>query len=391
MRDIDLKTLRLFVAVSDCRSMARAAEQEHIEPSAISKRIAQLEDDLGVELLVRGRRGVQTTPAGLALLENARSVVFTLDRIVADAAAFGGAGAVLGRVRLIATASALAEALLDDIASFMREPGNHGIRVDIEERAARDLVREVRDGSASLGVCWDSIDFDGLAHVAYRRDRLALAVYAGHALAGRSSLRFEETLAFEHVGLPPATALHAMLQRAAAQAGRMVAYRVVVSSLDAALRAVAANLGVAVVPVEIGRRAALGSDIALVPIDDAWARRSFAVCFRELSSRCRYRRRAGASSTICRRARRRQRRPHDGAPRGAASCGDSPSSRRRGSAGRQTARRAHADPLEGARELQHGEVAVRAADQLHAHRQAVRTPKLRPRHVAMHGRPAKVA
>ena len=78
VRDIDLKTLRLFVAVSDCRSMARAAEQEHIEPSAISKRIAQLEEELGVELLVRGRRGVQTTPAGLALLEHARSVLFTM-------------------------------------------------------------------------------------------------------------------------------------------------------------------------------------------------------------------------------------------------------------------------------------------------------------------------
>src|SRR5436190_10423357 len=111
VRDIDLKTLRLFVAVADCRSMARAAEQEHIEPSAISKRIAQLEDDLGVELLLRGRRGVQTTPAGLALLEHARTVLFTLDRIAADAASF--TGGVEGHVRLIATASAIAEALLD--------------------------------------------------------------------------------------------------------------------------------------------------------------------------------------------------------------------------------------------------------------------------------------
>ena len=45
MRDIDLKTLRLFVAVCDHRNIARAAEEAHIEPSAISKRIAQLESD----------------------------------------------------------------------------------------------------------------------------------------------------------------------------------------------------------------------------------------------------------------------------------------------------------------------------------------------------------
>jgi len=279
VRDLDLKTLRLFVAVCDCRSMARAAAQERIEPSAVSKRIAQLEDDLGVELLVRGRRGVQTTPAGLALLEHARSVLFTVDRIVADAAGF--AGGVQGHVRLIATASAIAEALLDDIASFMREPDNRRIKVDIEERVSRELVRELRDGNASLGVCWDRVDFEGLAHRPYRRDRLALAVYAGHPLAGRASIGFEETLDFDHVGLPPSTAVHTMLQRAAASAGRTVTYRVVVSNFDAALRVVAADLGVSVVPFEVGRRAAAHADVSLVPISDAWAERRFAVCFRQ--------------------------------------------------------------------------------------------------------------
>jgi len=279
VRDIDLKTLRLFVAVVDCRSMARAAEQEHIEPSAISKRIAQLEDDLGVELLLRGRRGVQTTPAGLALLEHARTVLFTMDRIAADSASF--TGGVEGHVRLIATASAIAEALLDDVASFMREPDNRNIKVDIEERVSRELVRELRDGNASLGVCWDRVDFEGLAHRPYRRDRLALAVYAGHPLAGRASIGFEETLDFDHVGLPPSTAVHTMLQRAAASAGRTVTYRVVVSNFDAALRVVAADLGVSVVPFEVGRRAAAHADVSLVPISDAWAERRFAVCFRQ--------------------------------------------------------------------------------------------------------------
>ncbi|MGE8476371.1 MAG: helix-turn-helix domain-containing protein, partial [Paraburkholderia hospita] len=69
MRDIDLKTLRLVVAVCEHKNMARAAHDEHIEPSAVSKRIAQLESDLGVPLFTRSRRGVQPTPAGIALLE----------------------------------------------------------------------------------------------------------------------------------------------------------------------------------------------------------------------------------------------------------------------------------------------------------------------------------
>jgi DNA-binding transcriptional LysR family regulator len=283
VRDLDLKTLRLFIAVCDCRTMARAAAQERIEPSAVSKRIAQLEDDLGVELLVRARRGVEPTPAGLALLERARDVVFAIDRIDADAASFA-AGLVTSRVRLLATSAAIAEGLLGDIAAFMREPANEGIRVDLEERESRDLVRDILDGRASLGVCADETDLGGLARRPYRRDRLVLAVYAGHALAGRASVRFAEMLDFEHVGLPPSTAVHALLRREAARLDRAVPYRTVVSTFDAALRVVAANLGMGIVPLAIGRRSAVDVDLQLIPIADAWAERGFVLCFRSLEA-----------------------------------------------------------------------------------------------------------
>ncbi len=282
MRDIDLKTLRLFVAACDHQNMARAAEQAHIEPSAISKRIAQLEADLGAPLLLRSRRGVQPTPAGEALLEHARSVLFTMERIAGDVAAFGSG--VKGHVRLLASASAIAESLLDDIASFMREPAHRNIKVDIEERFSRDLVRQVREGSASVGVCWDSVDFEGLQRRPYREDHLALAVHPEHPLARRRALRFEQTLDHEHVGLQPSTAVHTMLQRAAARAGRTVSYRVIVSNFDAAFRVVAANLGVSVVPVEVAGPHAAMLGIRVIPLTDAWARRNFAVCFRDINA-----------------------------------------------------------------------------------------------------------
>ncbi|SDO35287.1 transcriptional regulator, LysR family [Rhodoferax sp. OV413] len=280
MRDLDLKTLRLFVAVCDHQNMARAAEHEHIEPSAVSKRISQLEADLGTPLLMRGRRGVQPTAAGVTLLEHARNVLFTMERIATDVAAFGSG--VKGHVRLVASASAIAESLLDDIAVFMREPANRNIKVDIEERLSRDLVRLVREGSASVGVCWDSVDLDGLQHRPYRTDRLALAVHPDHPLAQRKSLRFEQTLDYEYVGLPPSTAVHTMLQRAAARADRTVSYRVVVSNFDAAFRGVAANLGVSVVPVEVGGPFAALLGLHVIPLTDSWAQRQFAVCFQNL-------------------------------------------------------------------------------------------------------------
>jgi DNA-binding transcriptional LysR family regulator len=282
MRDLDLKTLRLWVAVCDHQNIKQAAAAAHIEPSAISKRITQLESTLGTALLVRGRRGVLPTEAGQALLAHARSLLFTLERIEADVADHGQRlQGLRGHVRLVASASAVAEHLLDDVAGFLRDPAHAGIRVDIEERLSIDVVRAVREGRATLGVCWDSVGLQGVQQQPYRDDELVLAVPQGHPLAKARRLQFAQTLDHAHVGLPPATAVYSLLNRAAAQAGRSLSYRVVVSSFDAALRAVAAGLGVTVIPREVAQWQATRAGLCIVGLRDAFARRRFAICYRD--------------------------------------------------------------------------------------------------------------
>src|SRR5665213_3489151 len=101
MRDLDLTTLRLFVTVCETRNIARAGEQANIVGSAISKRLAVLEDTAGTRLLVRRRRGVEPTPAGETLLEHARAMLASADQIERDMAAY--AAGVKGQVRILAT------------------------------------------------------------------------------------------------------------------------------------------------------------------------------------------------------------------------------------------------------------------------------------------------
>lgn len=282
MRDPDLTTLRLFAAVCEAGSIARAAHEHHLVASAVSKRLAALEHAYGTALLERRRRGVAPTAAGQALLEHVRSLLFTLDRARADLAGF--AGGVSGHVRILASASAIAEALLHDVATFLRDPAHRAVKIDIEERVSGDIVRGVREGVAPIGVCWDSAEREGLQALPYRRDRLALAVPRGHALARRRAVPYAQTLAYEHVALPPATAVHQLLRRAAAQAGQPFVCRIVVSNFDAALRVVAAGLAVSVIPIEVGAAYAKWLDVAMVPLSDRWARRRFVIVARDLDS-----------------------------------------------------------------------------------------------------------
>src|SRR5438067_1590845 len=83
-RYFDPITLRLFIAVCEEGNIARASEREAIVPSAVCKRIAALEEDLQVPLLVRGKQGMTPTAAGLAFVRQARDVLASMERIHAE-------------------------------------------------------------------------------------------------------------------------------------------------------------------------------------------------------------------------------------------------------------------------------------------------------------------
>lgn len=278
MKNIDLKSLRLFLAVCEHGHLKTAATQENIEPSAVSKRLASLEEACGAKLLIRNRHGAKPTAEGQVFLEHARSVLFTMDRAEADLAAFKGG--IKGQVRLAASASAIAESLLDDVASFMRLPEHERIQVDIEEKFSKDIVTTVQAGLAPLGICWSHIDFGPLQHRLYRQDELVLALPPGHALAKHKALPFEDTLSYEHIGLPPGTAVYSMLHKAAEKAGQKIHYRVVVSNFDSAFRVVAAGLGISVMPKQVALVYAKTHRVKTVKLLNDWAHRQFAICFK---------------------------------------------------------------------------------------------------------------
>jgi DNA-binding transcriptional LysR family regulator len=285
MRELDLTTLRLFVAVCDARSMAKAGEQANMVGSAISKRLAQLEDTVGTPLLVRKRRGMEPTAAGQTLLEHARGMLASTELIARDMAAY--ASGTRGQVRLLATASVMAESLADDVAAFLQQPGHQDIQIDIEERLSTEVVRGILGGSASLGLCWvgqHAADLRGLQSRPYRSDHLSIVAHPAHPLAGLGSVRFEQTLDFEHVSLPVTSAVQVMLQRAAAEMGRSVKYRVIVANFESALRVVRANLAISVVPQEVALPYALAHNLRVIALDEPWAERHFAISFKDEQS-----------------------------------------------------------------------------------------------------------
>lgn len=273
---LDPLSLRLFIATCEERNIARAAAREALVASALSKRIGALEQQLGVVLLERGRRGIEPTAAGEALLRQAREILAAMDRAQAEMADF--AHGVRGSVRVAASVSALAEHLPDDIASFLAE--HPAVRVSADERISGDVLRAVRSGAADLGVVWDAADTAGLAVAPYHADHLVVVVPQAHPLVARARLRFADTLPYPAVGLAPSGLMDQLLRREAARLGQTLDYRMQVSSLDAGVRVAAAGLGLAIAPLEMVAAVTGGLPVVCRPLAEPWATRRFVLAWR---------------------------------------------------------------------------------------------------------------
>jgi LysR family transcriptional regulator, hca operon transcriptional activator len=83
---MELRHLRYFVAVADAGSLTVAAGRKlHTSQPSLSRQIRDLEDEVGTQLLTRGARGIELTPAGRAFLDHARLVLSQVEA-AADAA-----------------------------------------------------------------------------------------------------------------------------------------------------------------------------------------------------------------------------------------------------------------------------------------------------------------
>jgi DNA-binding transcriptional LysR family regulator len=73
--DMDISNMNCFVTVCKYKNITKAAEVLHISQSALSRRIMSMEEELGVQLLIRGGGYLEITPAGHVFLEEAERAI----------------------------------------------------------------------------------------------------------------------------------------------------------------------------------------------------------------------------------------------------------------------------------------------------------------------------
>lgn len=261
---MQLKQIRLFLAVAEELHFGRAAARLHLAQPALSAQIRGLEDSLGVKLLFRTTRSVSLTRAGEAFLPEARATLAQAEAAMTAARATGGDGADL--LKIGGVDSATAGLLPDIIRRFRRKRPQ--VEIKVTELLSAPALTALGNRSLDLAFVRIPPKEDHLDSRFLFREPIVVALPADHKKARKRKIRAAE-LAGEPLVIPARShrpilfdVIHGYL-RARGQEPRILQEA---NERHMIIAMVAAGLGVSLVPqwVTQFRR----DDVAYLPLDD---------------------------------------------------------------------------------------------------------------------------
>lgn len=217
---IEMRHLRYVIAAAEHGSFRRAAEVLNVEQSAVSRRIRDLEDEIGAALFIRHHGGVLLTGAGEHFLVRARKAVSQIQHAAADAATFGRGEA--GTVRIGILSSLASGFLADLLRSYV--VANPKIRPDFVEGAPAFVshVGAVQRHHLDVAFLPGELVVEGCDVKRLWCEQVFVVLPSEHALAARSEICWADlrTERFIVTETDPGPAIHDYLVKHLADIGR---------------------------------------------------------------------------------------------------------------------------------------------------------------------------
>ena len=188
---MDLRQLRYFVAVAEELHFTRAASRLHLAQSALSAQIVALERDVGAPLLTRANRRVELTRVGEALLPQARQLLESADRILAETRAIAAREA---ETLSVGCMGAVPGELLTTVVEELKAE-RPGARFEVHAfdfATINESLAKARSDVAFVYLPYDEEELAGLEVVPLTEEPRNVVMSSSHPLANRAELTPEE-------------------------------------------------------------------------------------------------------------------------------------------------------------------------------------------------------
>ena len=189
---MELRTLRYFLAAAQEGNITRAAESLHLTQPTLSRQIMDLERELGVTLVLRGKNGLTLTDDGILFRQRAQEIVELADRLEKNFA--GRPGGVGGMVAIGAAEVSGSQTLAKLIRAFAEK--YPAVQFTLYNETVDNIKDRLDKGLADLGLLLEPIDVTQYDYVRLaRQDTWGLLVRSDHPLAEKTSLTADDVAA----------------------------------------------------------------------------------------------------------------------------------------------------------------------------------------------------
>src|SRR6185369_11515554 len=186
---MELRHIRYFVAAAEEENFHRAAERLCVVTPALSRRIHDLEDELGVQLFERQQKRVKLSPMGRVFLEQARRILAEVDRAMAQMRLMGAGEA--GSLHIGLNETVVRHAL---VTSAFREFRTQypGVELKLGPIPSSKLVEAVLSGHVDAAFIYTRPPEGPVDYLRIETDDFFLALPSTHPLAARAELRLAD-------------------------------------------------------------------------------------------------------------------------------------------------------------------------------------------------------
>lgn len=254
---MDLRQLRHFVTLAQTLNYRQAAELLHMSQPPLSQSIRKLEDDLGVQLFERDRRGTVLSGAGRAALESAKLALYHARQVQAVSQAT--ASGELGRLHIGFIGSATFSLIPRLVQAF--RAAYPAIDLVLTESTTREICAQVASGDFDAGLLrYPVTQATDLSITLVEPDRLIAALPAGNPLLIKDQLQLIDLADQPFVNYRPSEVpgLHALVVLACQNAGFMPQIKQHAVQAQTLVSLVGAGLGVALVPAVVAKASTPG-------------------------------------------------------------------------------------------------------------------------------------
>jgi DNA-binding transcriptional LysR family regulator len=195
---MELRHLRYFLAVGEASNFTKAAARLRVAQPALSRQMQDLEDEIGVELLLRSPRGVTLTAEGRLFLEEVRELLKRTDESVEKVRAL-----VRGEYSELHVGYRFPtrEILLSALATFQKAVP--GVKVLLHDLSFDELIAGLRNATLEIAIMLQPTgeQFAGIEFEPLRTYRYYVALTAAHPFARLKSVPLEKVVAEPLIGL----------------------------------------------------------------------------------------------------------------------------------------------------------------------------------------------